>query len=77
MRFSIAFRKPGFADERSGLPLWLAPVGGGQPRKPRSISEAVERIAVHPNGRDVAFATRDHSGGKFWVIENAFTKRGS
>ncbi|MBK5294432.1 MAG: hypothetical protein JJE04_22475 [Acidobacteriia bacterium] len=60
-----------------GSDLWLAQGDGGQPRKLRSIGEAVQRIAVQPNGREVAFATRDHNGGKFWVIENAFTKRGN
>jgi hypothetical protein len=33
------------------------------------------RITLHPNGRDIALATIDHRGGRFWVIENPFAGR--
>jgi Tol biopolymer transport system component len=58
-----------------GQELWLASVDGGEPRKVHSSSAQFFGISVHPNGRDVALATRELDKASFFVIENAFASR--
>jgi Tol biopolymer transport system component len=60
--------------ETGGSEVWLAGAEGGAPVKLHTAKEEIMAISIHPNGRDVAFATNEE-GGRFLVIENPLAAR--
>jgi Tol biopolymer transport system component len=70
---SLIYSQP---NDEGGADLWLASAAGGAPVKLRPLEADVLRIEIHPNGREIALATRVSGGGAFWVIENPFAKAG-
>jgi Tol biopolymer transport system component len=60
-------KQPNPDDQRTEL--WIAPLGGGEPRKLDLAAPSMRDLSVHPDGRHVAFT----SGGdrsEVWVMEN-------
>jgi Tol biopolymer transport system component len=60
-------KQPAAGDPKTEL--WLAPIQGGQPRKLDLAAPNMRQLAVHPDGRHLAFT----SGGdrsEVWVMEN-------
>jgi len=49
--------------------LWLVPARGGEPRKLEFAASNVRQIALHPDGRRLAF-TSGWDRSEVWVMEN-------
>ncbi len=50
--------------------LWSIPATGGEPRK-LNLGVKVSHLALHPDGRRIAFTRSDPKGGsQIWVMEN-------
>ncbi len=61
-------------NQQGGADLWLLSLAGGEPRKLLSTGR-IYNLAVHPNGRDIAWGTSESRPPEYWVIENALAPR--
>ena len=50
--------------------LWVVAVGGGEPRKLDVVLPERSAISLHPDGRQLAFNSRDRRTTEVWVLEN-------
>jgi Tol biopolymer transport system component len=59
--------------ERGMAELWRIPIAGGVPQRTGVSMIGMNLVAVHPNGKQIAFesGSRSHWGqGELWVLEN-------
>jgi Tol biopolymer transport system component len=61
---SGGFHVPGLTPE-----LWRVAVDGGQPQKVGLAAQNRGTLAIHPDGRQIAF-TAEEKRGEVWVMEN-------
>jgi hypothetical protein len=64
----------GLPANEGGQELWMRSDEDRAPRRLYSVPGTNFRIAMHPNGRDLALATRELNGARFWVVENLFAR---
>ncbi|MEK7409247.1 MAG: hypothetical protein AAB225_29640 [Acidobacteriota bacterium] len=70
-RSLLITRRRGPADPQTDL--WLIPVQGGAPRKLELAAEDLRDIAIHPDGRRIAF-TAGQDRSEVWALENLLSK---
>ena len=58
---------------RKGGEVWAMPVSGGQPRKIDLGAAPVLDLRIHPDGRRIAFMTRNKTTSEVWAMENLTT----
>jgi hypothetical protein len=59
---SIVFSRSGDA--------WAVPVTGGEPRKIDLGRSPVVDLRIHPDGRQIAFNTREKAVKEVWAVEH-------
>jgi len=62
----LVVRQP---NAKAASELWLVPARGGEPRKLEFAASNVRQIALHPDGRRLAF-TSGWDRSEVWVMEN-------
>ena len=69
----IRYGKPGIAD------LYVAPMGGGEPRRLSNWNAAVTGLAWTPDGREIVYSVDEPAAGRLWRIDanSASPGRGS
>jgi Tol biopolymer transport system component len=75
----ILFGQKGHSDDlahHQTVELWRIPAEGGQPQKLGLAADLLRFLAVHPDGRRVAF-TAGQSAAEVWVMENFLPAAGS
>jgi Tol biopolymer transport system component len=58
---------------KDGIPeVWRIPIAGGEPQRTGLSMEGMLHVAVHPDGRRIAFDSGNRSGvpNELWVLEN-------